>query len=158
MDYMIIIIGAILLIVGIAGCFLPILPGPPLAFGALLIQQLKSEPPYSFNFILIWSVITIAVFALDYIIPPLTTKKFGGSRKGVIGSTIGLIIGLIFFPPFGLIIGAFVGAFIGETIEGRERRMALKSSFGALFGFLTGSLLKLSVVIVMIYYFIGSIS
>ena len=105
MDYAIIILGAILLIVGIAGCFLPILPGPPLAFGALLIQQLKSEPPYSFNFILIWSAITIAVFALDYIIPPLTTKKFGGSRKGVIGSTIGLIIGLIFFPPFGLIIG-----------------------------------------------------
>ena len=157
MDYFWIGLGIILLLAAVIGCFLPIVPGPPLGFGALLILQLKEIPPFETSFIIIWAIVTTLVFFLDYVIPPLTTKKFGGSRRGVIGSTIGLIIGLIFFPPFGLVIGAFAGAFVGEISEGKDKRDALKSAFGALIGFLTGSLLKLAVVVTMSYYFIGSL-
>lgn len=157
MDYLWIGLGIILLLAAVVGCFLPIVPGPPFGFGALLILQLKEVAPFETPFLIIWAVITTVVFFLDYIIPPLTTKKFGGSRKGVIGSTIGLIVGLIIFPPFGLGIGAFVGAFVGEVLEGKEKRDALKSAFGALIGFLTGSLLKLAVVVTMGYFFINSL-
>ncbi|MFT7032168.1 MAG: hypothetical protein ACJA2S_000666 [Cyclobacteriaceae bacterium] len=156
MDYLWIGAGIILLLAAVVGCFLPIVPGPPLGFGALLVLQLKEVAPFETSFLIIWVIITTVAFFLDYIIPPLTTKKFGGSRRGVIGSTIGLIIGLFFFPPFGLIIGAFVGAFVGEIIEGKEKKDALKSAFGALIGFLTGSLLKLTVVVTMGYYFVSS--
>lgn len=157
MDYLWIGIGVLLLLAAIIGCFLPIVPGPPLGFGALLVLQLKEVAPFETSFLIVWAIVTTLVFFLDYFIPPLATKKFGGSRRGVIGSTIGLIIGLIFFPPFGLIIGAFVGAFAGELMEGKEKRDALKSAFGALIGFLTGSLLKLSVVVTMGFYFVNSL-
>jgi uncharacterized protein YqgC (DUF456 family) len=157
MDYLWIGIGVLLLLAAIIGCFLPIVPGPPLGFGALLVLQLKEVAPFETNFLIIWAIISTVVFFLDYIIPPLTTKKFGGSKKGVIGSTIGLIVGLIIFPPFGLIIGAFIGAFVGEILEGKEKKDALKSVLGALIGFLTGSLLKLVVVVTMGYYFVSSL-
>lgn len=157
MDYLWVGTGVLLLLAAIIGCFLPIVPGPPLGFGALLVLQLKEAPAFETSFLIIWAIVTTVVFFLDYIIPPLTTKKFGGSKKGVIGSTIGLIIGLIFFPPFGLIIGAFGGAFVGEIMEGKEKGDALKSAFGALIGFLTGSLLKLAVVVTMGYYFVNSL-
>ncbi|MFY0651822.1 MAG: DUF456 domain-containing protein [Cyclobacteriaceae bacterium] len=157
MDFVWIALGSLFLLAGVIGCLLPILPGPPLGFAALLVLQLKEAAPFSLNFLIIWAVITVVVFAMDYVIPPLTTKKFGGSKKGMIGSTIGLVLGLIFFPPFGLILGAFAGAFIGELIEGKDNRNALRSAFGAFVGFITGTLLKLVVVVTMGYYFFSSL-
>ncbi|MEQ6121281.1 DUF456 domain-containing protein [Reichenbachiella sp. MALMAid0571] len=157
MDYFWTILGIVLLIAGIIGCLLPILPGPPLGFLSLLVLQFKTNPPFSTSFILIWLAITIAVFTLDYTIPPMATKKFGGSRKGVTGSIVGLVVGLIFFPPFGLIVGSFLGAFIGEIIDGQQRGVALKSAFGSLIGFVTGSVLKLTTVFIMGYYFTASL-
>lgn len=150
-------LGIVLLLAAVVGCLLPVLPGPPLGYLSLVVLQFKQEPPFGTTFMVVWALITIAVFVIDYFIPPLTTKRFGGSKKGVIGSSIGLVIGLLFFPPFGLITGAFVGAFLGEIIEGRQKRVALKAASGALLGFLTGSLLKLAVVFTMAFYFISSL-
>lgn len=157
MDVFLTVLGIIFLLVGIVGCLLPILPGPPLGYLSLVVLQFKQEPPFGTSFMVVWAMITIAVFVIDYFIPPLATKRFGGSKKGVIGSTIGLVIGLIFFPPVGLIIGAFAGAFIGEMIEGSQKRVALRAASGALLGFLTGGLLKLVVVFTMGFYFISSL-
>ena len=93
------------------------------------------------------------VTVLDYIIPVWGTKKFGGTRAGVIGSTLGLIFGLIFFPPIGIIIGPFAGAVIGEMIQKDDFNNALKSGIGSFIGFLLGTGMKLVVSSIMIYYF-----
>jgi uncharacterized protein YqgC (DUF456 family) len=91
---------------------------------------------------------------LDYIFPVWTTKRFGGSKRGVWGSTIGLVVGLFFFPPFGIIIGPFVGAFVGEVTANQNQRSALRSAFGSFVGFLLGTGLKFAVSGVTTYYFI----
>src|SRR6187402_403246 len=104
-----VILGTIFLLVGIAGCVLPLLPGPPLSFLALLVQQLNSPNPFSTKFLLIWGGITLVVTLLDYLIPVYGTKKFGGSKYGVWGSIAGLLIGL-WFGPLGIIAGPFIGA------------------------------------------------
>ena len=147
-----IIIGLLLMIAGIAGCILPLIPGPPLSFLALLIQQLNGDPPFTTNFLLIWAAITIAVTLLDYIIPAYGTKKFGGSKYGIWGCTIGLVVGL-WLGPLGIIIGPFVGAFIGEIIANNNSSTALKSAFGSFVGFLFGTLLKLVACLMMGWYF-----
>ena len=146
------IVGLILMIGGIAGCILPLLPGPPLCFLALLIQQLNGAPPFTTNFLLIWGSITIVVTVLDYVIPVYGTKKFGGSKYGIWGCTLGLLVGL-WLGPLGIIIGPFVGAFIGEIIASNNSSTALKSAFGSFLGFLVGTLLKLVVCLTMGWYF-----
>lgn len=148
-----IIVGIILILTGIAGCILPLLPGPPLCFLALLIQQLNAEPPFTTNFLLIWGSVTLVVTVLDYVIPLYGTKKFGGSKFGVWGCTIGLVVGL-WLGPFGIIVGPFVGAFIGEIIANNDSSTALKSAFGSFMGFLLGTLLKLVVCLAMGWYFV----
>ena len=75
MDYLWIGLGIILLLAAVVGCFLPIVPGPPLGFGALLVLQLTEVAPFETNFLIIWGIVTTMVFFLDYVIPPLTTKK-----------------------------------------------------------------------------------
>jgi uncharacterized protein YqgC (DUF456 family) len=156
MDVVLIIIGIILLIIGFLGCIIPGIPGPPIAYIGLLIQVFKTENPFTTKFLIIWALIMVAVSALDYIVPVIGTKKFGGSKRGVWGSIIGLFAGIFFFPPIGLIIGPFLGAFIAELTGGKETESALKAGFGSFIGFITGVVLKLVVTGLMAYYFFGS--
>lgn len=153
MDYVLIGFGIILMISGILGCVLPVIPGPPLSYLGLLLLHFTERYHFSPRFLIIWAVLTAAVYALDYIIPAWGTKKFGGGKRGVWGSVIGLVIGLFFFPPFGIIAGPFVGAVIGELTAGRDSNTALKSGFGSFLGFLLGTLLKLITSGMMTWYF-----
>jgi uncharacterized protein len=155
-DILWIILGSLLMLGGIVGCILPFLPGPPLCYFALLLQQLKSHDPFTPRFLWIWAGITIAVIALEYVIPVYGTKRYGGSRFGIWGCTIGLLFG-IFIGPLGIILGPFVGALIGELIGNADSDKALKAALGSFFGFLVGTLLKLVVCFVMVYYFVRSI-
>jgi uncharacterized protein YqgC (DUF456 family) len=151
MDTLWLVLGIILMLGGIAGCLLPLLPGPPLCFAALLLQLLRETDPYSANFLWLWAAIAAVVTLLDYYIPIYGTKKFGGSKYGAWGSAIGLVIGL-FFPPLGIIIGPFVGAFVGEMISSNNSKVAFKAAVGSFLGFLVGSLLKLVVCLLMAWY------
>jgi len=153
MDYILIGLGIILMITGLFGCVLPLLPGPPLNYAGLLLLHFTSGFQFSTRFLVIWGIVTIVVYALDYVIPVWGTKKFGGSKRGVWGSMIGLIAGMFFFPPFGIIIGPFAGAVIGELTAGKDSKAALKSGFGSFVGFLTGTILKLIASGMMTWYF-----
>jgi uncharacterized protein YqgC (DUF456 family) len=143
MDVVLIIIGILLLLIGFAGCIIPGVPGPPIAYIGLLIQVFKTENPFTTKFLIIWALIMVGVSLLDYVVPVIGTKKFGGSKRGIWGSIIGLFVGIFFFPPIGLIIGPFLGAFIGELTGGKETESALKAGFGSFIGFITGVALKL---------------
>ncbi|PTN09371.1 DUF456 domain-containing protein [Mangrovibacterium marinum] len=157
MDYLLIITGAILILAGIAGSVLPVLPGPPLSYLGLLLLHLTSSYQFSLKFLLTWGIISILIVVLDQIIPVWGTKKFGGSKPGVWGSVIGLLAGLIFLGPLGIIVGPFVGAFIGELAGGKRSRQALRAGVGALMGFLAGTILKLIASGIMCWYFVEKI-
>ena len=156
MDILLTLIGIIFMIMGIIGSFLPVLPGPPMSWIGLLLLYLTQSVPNDWWFLSITLIVALAVFALDYIIPALGTKKFGGSKYGVIGTTVGLLVA-IFFPilgVFGIIIWPFVGALVGELINKTDSTTALKAAFGSLLGFLTGTFLKFIVAIVYFGFFI----
>ncbi|PIQ48332.1 MAG: hypothetical protein COW03_10860 [Cytophagales bacterium CG12_big_fil_rev_8_21_14_0_65_40_12] len=155
MDIFLIISGAILMLVGIAGCVLPILPGPPISFFGILLLHWTTRVSFTEDLLWTLALVTVAVTALDYVVPIYGTKKFGGTKKGIWGSTIGLLLGMFFFPPFGIIIGPLVGAFLGELSAGQDTNKAMRSAMGSFLGFLTGTLLKFIACFVMAYYFVA---
>ena len=155
MDVAWMICGCILMVVGIAGCVLPFLPGPPLCYAGLLVQQLRTDAPFDSRFLWVWAGITVVVVVLEYLIPIYGTKKYGGSKYGMWGCTIGLFAGF-WLGPLGIIIGPFIGALVGEMIGKVDSRTALRAALGSFVGFLFGTLLKLVVSFIMVYYFVDS--
>jgi uncharacterized protein YqgC (DUF456 family) len=156
MDWLLITLGIILVLIGIAGSILPILPGPPIAYAGVLLQQLRDPNPFSSKFLWIWAGIVVASLILDYIIPAWGTKKFGGTRYGVWGCTLGFILAF-WMGPWGIIIGPFLGAFVGEMIAGQDSRKSFRAAVGSFVGFLVGSLLKMIICFMLLYFVIKSI-
>ena len=142
MDILLIILGILCLIIGLAGCILPMLPGPPVAYVSLILLHLTDGVSLSTTELLVGLLIVVVVQVLDYIIPMLGTKYSGGGGKWANrGTLIGTLLGM-FFLPWGIIIGPFVGAFMGATKDGMDNTQALKAGFGSLLGFLFGTVLK----------------
>ncbi len=107
MDIALLIVGFIFMLIGILGSFLPVLPGPPLSWIGLLLLHLTKAIPLNWWFLGITGAVALLIFVLDYIIPVMGTKRFGGTKAGMIGTTIGLVVGLIAPIPGGIIIGPF---------------------------------------------------
>lgn len=156
MDYVLVIGGFVLLIMGLVGCFAPIIPGPPLSYLGLLFLHWTSFAQYSSTTLWMFAILTVLVTVIDYFIPLWGTRKWGGSPAGVTGATIGLVLGF-FFSPVGILLGPFIGAVVGELMAGKKSHEALKSGMGAFIGFVLGTAIKLSLVLVMVYYFISEL-
>jgi hypothetical protein len=152
-DYILLILGIIFMIIGIIGCLVPVLPGPPVSFIGLLFLHLSRFGQFSKTTLIILGAITVIVTVLDYIVPVWGTKKFGGSKYGTKGATVGLIVGF-FLGPLGIILGPLIGAFVGEMIFKDDMSYAFKAGFGSLLGFLTSIGLKLAASLVMTFYFV----
>ena len=122
MTVVLLVLGGLLLLAAFVGCVLPIVPGPPLAFGALVVLGLASgwATPAAAALIAM-GVGAALVTALDYLLPPAVARRVGGTRAGMVGAVVGMIVGTVLLPPFGAIGGAFLGAVAGEIIGGRLR-------------------------------------
>lgn len=122
MTVALLVLGGVLIAAGFVGCILPIVPGPPLAFGAIVMLGLASgwDTP-TIAALVAMGVGAVAVTALDYLLPPVVARRAGGTRAGMVGSVVGMITGAVLLPPFGAIIGAFAGAVVGEIIGARLR-------------------------------------
>ena len=156
MDYLLLALAIILMITGIAGCLLPVLPGPPLSYLGLVLLHLTRIADISKNLFIILGAEAVIVTVIDYVVPIWGTRQFGGSKYGMRGATVGLIIGLFLGPP-GIIAGPFIGAVVGELIFKDDFKYAIKAGFGSLLGFLTGVGLKLAASLLITFYFVKAL-
>lgn len=162
MEAVIITIGIILLIIGYVSCILPPLPGPPVAFIALLLLHFfHKDIFFSETLLIILGILSVAVTILDNFVAIWGTHKFGGTKAGVRGSVFGMIIGIFvltpFIGPFSVALGPFLGAVIGEIISGQKIDIAIKSGFGSFIGFLLGLGMKLIITTVILIYFVKAL-
>lgn len=142
--------------VGIIGSFIPVIPGPPLSWLGLLLLYNTEEVPFDLWFIVVTGVIALLATLLDYYLPVVGTKKYGGSKRGVWGAIIGLFVA-VFFPilgPFGILIWPFLGAFLGELSQQKSQKNALRAAWGSFLGFLAGTLIKFGISLVYAGIFI----
>ena len=158
MDLLLIILGSFLLIVGIIGCFVPVIPGPVIGYLALLVFKFSDAHDIDTTWLWVFGILSITVAIIDNVIPVYATKRFGGSKSGTIGSFVGLVLGLLFFPPFGFLFGPLLGAFAGELYaQQSDIKAAARAALGSLLGVLAGSVLKLALVAWMAWVFYAAL-
>ena len=149
MEILILIVIIILLILGVVGSLLPILLGPPFSYIAVLLYHFFIRN-INENALLWLALLVIGVTILDYFLQIYYVKKAGGGKYAIRASLAGMLVGIFLFPPFGILLGALIGAYIGAKIE--MKKNAVTIAFGAVWGFITGTILKLCVSIYIIYY------
>lgn len=157
MDILLIILSGICLLMGLIGCIIPIIPGPPISFIGILLLEVTDVIDFTLHQLILWGGLVLLIQLLDYVIPLIGSKYAGGSKWGTWGCLIGTVIGL-FFLPLGVILGPFLGAVIGELLGNKELKYALKSGLGSLLGFLLGTMFKLILCGYFIYQYVLSLS
>lgn len=151
------ILAGILLLAGLIGTVLPVLPGPPIAWAGLLAAHFSSYSQIEIWILIATGIAAVFVTVIDNIFPSVMTKKAGGSKAATLGCTIGLIVSFFLGPIF-ILIAPFAGAFIGEMIhDSSDAKRAVKAAFGAFKGFLLGTGLKIICVMCFIWLFLWSI-
>ena len=145
---------AIMVIVGIGGLALPMLPGAPLLFLGLVLAAWAED----FQYIGTGGIVTLAVLAiLTYLVDVVAgifgARQFGASNQALVGAGIGTFVG-IFFGPIGIILGPFLGAVAGELTVNRELLAAGKSGLGTTIGILLGTAAKLALAFMMVGLFL----
>lgn len=158
MELLLIVIAFLLVILGVAGSFLPIIPGPLTCWLGLLVLHYTEGVDMSLSFLIVTFLVALFIFILDYIIPAIGTRRFGGSKSGMVGTTLGLLVGLFSPIPFGIIIGPFIGALIGEMIHRNDFNKASKAAFGSFLGFIASTFLKFIVAIIFLGFFLVKLS
>lgn len=153
MDVLIYVLSFLLLVGGIAGCVLPILPGAPLGYAGLLLLHFTGRADFSTAQLMTWLIIVVVLQVVDFITPLLGSKYTGGTSFGNRGCVAGTLIGM-FFLPWGIIVGPFIGAVAGEMLGGSDLPHAIRAGVGSLIGFLVGTLLK---VIVCFYFLVQGV-
>jgi hypothetical protein len=144
MEIVLILASIILIGGGIIFSILPPLPGPLLTYAAMVCAHFVSaDTHFSTPSFIIWAVIGISILIADYFLPVAATRRFGGTKAGVVGGMIGMVAGIVLPIPFGIVLGPLLGAIIGDLVGGNRIRAAIKSGFGSFIGFLVATGLKL---------------
>jgi uncharacterized protein YqgC (DUF456 family) len=146
-------IAAVIVLIGLAGTVLPVLPGIAFVFGGLVLAA------WADGFVRVGGVtlailglLTAAAIAIDFAASAFGARKFGASPRAVIGAGLGALVGIFFGLP-GLLLGPFVGAVVGELSANRELRQAGKAGLGTWIGLLLGSVAKVALAFLMVGVF-----
>lgn len=155
LEIVLIAAGIVLTIAGLIGCVLPVLPGPPLNWLAMvLLSWARDWEPFDATDLALWGAVAAIATALDYVVPAWGAKKSGASPYGVWGSVVGMIIGMIWFPPFGMFFGALLGAILGELAAGQSEGSSLRAGVGVFLGTTFGIIIKLLASGIMTWYYV----
>lgn len=148
------LIGALLVLVGIAGTVLPAIPGVPLVFVGLLVAAwAEGFQKVGWFPLTILGILTVFSFGIDFFASAVGAKRVGASWLALALSVVGAIAGFFFGLP-GLILGPFVGAFLGEYLARRDWRQARRVGFGTWLGMLVAAAGKLALIFAMVGIFL----
>ena len=147
------LLAGILVLAGLVGLLLPVLPGPPLLFAGLLVAAWAEDFAYvGAGWLTVLAALAVLTYAVDFAATALGAKRFGASKRAVVGAAVGAVVGLFFGLP-GILLGPFIGAVIGELTAQRELRDAGRAGVGATLGLALGVAVKLALAFSMLGLF-----
>ena len=152
MEITLLILSIICALLGVLGCVLPMLPGPPLTYLAMWLLQWSGYTTFSVAEMVIWGVVMVVVSVIDFFLTPIMTKRFGGSNAGSWGSLVGMVAGFFIpVPMLGPVIGAFLGAWGAEKlISKKNSNEAVRAAVGSFLAFIVGTGIKMLACVGMI--------
>jgi uncharacterized protein YqgC (DUF456 family) len=143
----------LLMLAGLVGSLLPVLPGTPLVLVAAIGHRLYFGQAGVSNLVLgILVALTLVSVLFDFLSGMLGAKRFGATWRGMTGAVVGGMVGLFFNLP-GIILGPFLGAMLFEMLGDKEFKQAVRAGLGATVGLLLGIVGKFSIGVVMIILF-----
>ncbi len=146
-------VAALLVLAGLFGALLPVLPGPPLVFSGLwLAAWMGGYEHVGGRVILVLAAITVVAVLLDFVASALGARRVGASPLAVVGAFGGAMVGIFFGIP-GILLGPFVGAVAGELIARKDLAGAADVGVGTWIGLVLGAVAKVALSLLMILIF-----
>jgi uncharacterized protein YqgC (DUF456 family) len=147
------ILGVALIIIGITGLFLPVIPGAVVLFAGLAVAAWADDFAYAgWKTLTALGVLALLTFPADFLASAFGAKRYGASPRAVTGAVIGAVIGIFFGLP-GVLIGPFLGAVMGELLTQRHLGKAGRAGIGATLGLVLGVAAKLAIAFTMLGIF-----
>lgn len=147
------LIAAALIVIGLLGTILPVLPGLPVMFaGMWLAAWADGYTRIGAGTLVVLGLLVVIAIAVDFFASLVGARRVGASNKGMLGAGVGGVLGLFFGLP-GLVAGPFLGAAAGEMAHGREWREATRIGVGTWIGLLLGAIFKLALAMAMLLLF-----
>jgi len=148
------VIVAVLMLAGLAGSVVPLIPGTPLVFiGALVYAIATDFTPVGAGRLAILAVLAVAGWALEHVAGALGARRAGGGRAAVVGAVLGAVVGLA-AAPLGLLIGPIAGAIAGELLSGRDPAGSVRTGIGTALGVLGGVVAHFAFALTMVALFV----
>lgn len=152
MNIILSILAIVLLLAGVIGCIVPIIPGVVLGYAGYLCCYFCSFSQISTTAVWVYLALAIVVTIADFILPAYMTKLSGGTKAGERGAIAGLIVGMLVGSLIGAILGPLFGAIVGELLaDSTDTKRALKSGAASFLSFLLGTGIKLVLCIAMLW-------
>ena len=147
------IVVALLMIAGVVGAVVPLVPGTPLIFVGALVYAVATEfTPVGGGRLAILAVLAVAGWALQHVAGALGARRVGASRAAVVGALLGVLAGLA-FAPLGLLLGPIVGAIVGELLAGRDPASSVRTGIGTAVGVVLGVVAHVAAALTMVALF-----
>ncbi len=147
------ILCAALILVGLAGTVLPILPGTILVWGGIVLGAwIDDFTRVSMTTVVVVSVLAVLAWGLDYVAGLMGAKKAGASKQALIGAAAGTVLGL-FMGLIGVLFMPLVGAAVGEYLAQKDQTRAVKVGVATWIGIMVGLIAKVVLAFIMVGIF-----
>jgi uncharacterized protein YqgC (DUF456 family) len=147
------IVVALLMLAGLIGSALPIVPGTPLILAGALVYAFATDfTPVGVGRLVVLTLLAVAAMALAHLASALGVRGAGGSRWAMVGALVGAVLGLA-VPPMGLLVGPLLGAIVAELIRTHRLAGSVRAGVGAVVGVLAGIVAHVALAFTMVALF-----
>ena len=144
---------AVLILVGLAGTVLPVLPGTLLVWGGILLGAwIDDFTRVGMTTVIVVSVLAVLAWGLDYVAGLMGAKKAGASKQALVGAAVGTVLGL-FLGLIGVLFMPLVGAAVGEYLAQKDQARAVKVGIATWIGIMVGLIAKVVLTFIMVGIF-----
>ena len=151
------ILCAVLILAGLAGTVLPVLPGTLLVWGGVVLGAwIDDFTRVGVTTLAVVTVLAVLAWGLDYVAGLMGAKKAGASKLALLGAAAGTVVGL-FMGLVGVLFMPLVGAAAGEYLAQKNQARAVKVGIATWVGIMVGLIAKVVLAFIMVGIFLASL-